>query len=119
MANLKAHGAELARVKCVRTVLDPTDVVSERITRRALLRDGVILQKEQVRWRSNQELHDYGWKRYARIRADMTPRQWTEKYLAAKTLTWQVEQLSNLSPDKPVIVSDHARAIARGQTTFE
>lgn len=123
MANLKAHGAELARVKAIQKVDDPSDCVAERITYRALMRDGWILQKNQVRWREpqlgEQGLHDYGWKRLVKIKPGLTPREWGSKYLAAKKHTWVIERMALLLADKPVIPTQYTKQIELGQTTLE
>lgn len=88
MARLKSRG----RTELVRLVreLPGDDDVHFRKRFVALMSDGVVLRKDQVRFKATQSwepsrgrLHDWGWKVHGRIKATATTESFTESHVKA------------------------------------
>lgn len=82
MAKLNARGRqELARVE---KEFNPSEDVDptccwERRTY-ALMSDGKVLRKIDVRWRNDNRLHSYGWHIKGNIKAGVDVTQWLTSY---------------------------------------
>lgn len=84
MAKLSAKGrSEVARFTKEREVPD-NELVTWRRKERALMSDGVVLEKLTVRFKPTTyrgaELHNYGWKVRGTLKDTATPASWAKSY---------------------------------------
>jgi hypothetical protein len=71
MAKLKAKGrTELARMERENTTDPSNNLISWERKQYVFLSDGSILSRRTVRFRSDDRLHDYGWKSFAFFELD-------------------------------------------------
>lgn len=80
MAKLSARGRkEIARVDREINVNDPTALTMWRKTTVALMSDGNMLEKLDVRFRDG-HLHSYGWKLRGKVKAEVTPERFVAHF---------------------------------------
>lgn len=84
MARLSARGrTELVRVSKAEDVTDSDSVVTWRRYTKALMSDGTILEKVDVRFKSDGSRHSYGWKAKGKAKKGLTAEQFVEVFAKA------------------------------------
>lgn len=96
MAKLSARGrTELARVSIEKETPDSALVSWEKTTV-TLMSDGSIMEKRDVKFRSDNRRHSYGWSVLGKAKAGLTPRQFADIYAKRG---FEVENVSSFSGD--------------------
>lgn len=122
MAKLSAHKKELLRIELVKDITSPDENITKARWTRTYHSDGKILQKYDV-WfkpdvyRPQGELHSFGWKLHAKVKAGLDPVQ-VAAAKAERVWSGQVGDWKVISGGPvPVIISTDRimRAIESGE----
>ena len=120
MAKLSAHKRELLRIELVKEISDPSENITKARWTRTYHSDGKILQKYDVWFKPDQyrpqgELHSFGWKLNARVKAGLDPAKVAsdkaERVRSGQAGAWRI-----VAGDKPAVIISQSRIIRAVQS---